>query len=286
MTPVPRWILTLSCTDRPGIVGAVGTFLAESGCNIVESAQFGDVDTGRFFMRVVFEPVRPDVEASAVEAAFAPVAKRFAMDREFHDARAKTRVLILVSKHDHCLNDLLYRARIGALPMEVVAIVSNHRDTEPLAASHGLPFHHLPVTAASRPQQEAKLRAIVEATRTDLVVLARYMQVLSDGLARRLAGRAINIHHGLLPSFKGARPYHQAYDRGVKLIGATAHYVTGDLDEGPIIDQEVARVEYDMRADDLVALGRDVECLALARAVKFHLERRVFLNGAKTVVFR
>jgi formyltetrahydrofolate deformylase len=208
------------------------------------------------------------------------------MQWAIHDACAKPRALILVSKQDHCLNDLLYRMRIGALPMEVAAIVSNHADAAPLAASYGVPFHHLPVSAATKAKQEAKLRAILGETRAELVILARYMQVLSDALARELAGRAINIHHGLLPSFKGAKPYHQAYDRGVKLIGATAHYVTGDLDEGPIIDQEVARVDYNMRADDLVALGRDVECLALARAVKFHLERRVFPNGAKTVVFR
>jgi formyltetrahydrofolate deformylase len=286
VTPAPRHILTLSCTDRPGIVGAVGTFLAESGCNIVESAQFGDVDSGRFFMRVVFEPVRAGVERDAISRAFAPVARRFAMDWTLHDAHAKSRALILVSRQDHCLNDLLYRTKVGALPMEIVAVASNHRDTQALAASYGIPFHHLPVTAATKPAQEATLAALIESTGAELVVLARYMQVLSPGLAKRLAGRAINIHHGLLPSFKGAKPYHQAYDRGVKLIGATAHYVTSDLDEGPIIDQEVARVDYNMRADDLVTLGRDVECLALARAVKFHLERRVFLNGAKTVVFR
>jgi formyltetrahydrofolate deformylase len=300
----PRFILTLSCTDRPGIVGAVGTFLANASCNIVESAQFGDADSGRFFMRVVFERVgettglastivdyvasHPAAEDTldGIAEAFAPIAERFGMHWAIHDACAKPRALILVSKQDHCLNDLLYRTRIGALPMQVAAIVSNHADAAPLAASYGIAFHHLPVTAATKAKQEAKLRAIIAGNGVELVVLARYMQVLSDALARELAGRAINIHHGLLPSFKGAKPYHQAYDRGVKLIGATAHYVTGELDEGPIIDQEVARVDYNMRADDLVALGRDVECLALARAVKFHLERRVFLNGAKTVVFR
>jgi len=284
--PSPRLVLTLSCTDRPGIVGAVGTFLAQSDCNIVESAQFGDVDHGRFFMRVVFEPLRAGATQASIEKAFARVAKSFGMDWAIHDAHRKARALILVSKQDHCLNDLLYRTRIGALPMVVAAIASNHRDAESLAASYGVPFHHLPVTAATKPKQEAKLRALIDQTGAELVVLARYMQVLSDALAHDLAGRAINIHHGLLPSFKGAKPYHQAYDRGVKLIGATAHYVTGELDEGPIIDQEVARVDYTMRVDDLVALGRDVECLALARAVKVHLERRVFLNGAKTVVFR
>jgi len=285
-TLTARTILTLSCTDRPGIVGSVGTFLADHGCNIVESAQFGDVDSGRFFMRVVFETLAGGRTFDEVKRAFAVTAGRFGMAWQLHDAGEKPRVLIMVSRQDHCLNDLLYRSRIGALAMEPVAIVSNHRDTQKLAADNGVPFHHLPVTPAMKAAQEQELVTLIEETRTELVVLARYMQVLSDALASLLAGRAINIHHGLLPSFKGARPYHQAYDRGVKLVGATAHYVTSDLDEGPIIDQEVARVEYNMRADDLVALGRDVECLALARAVKYHVERRVFLNGAKTVVFR
>ncbi|GIK86807.1 MAG: formyltetrahydrofolate deformylase [Burkholderiales bacterium] len=282
----PRYVLTLSCADRPGIVGAVGTFLADHGCNIDESNQYGDVDTGRFFMRVVFEPVREGVTLAGVESAFVPIAARFEMAWSLHDAHVRPRVLIMVSRLDHCLNDLLYRYKVGALPMDPVAIVSNHRDSYRLAASYDIPFHHLPVTPATKPAQEAKLWALIEETGAELVVLARYMQILSDGLAAKLAGRAINIHHGLLPSFKGARPYHQAYDRGVKLIGATAHYVTSDLDEGPIIEQEVARVDYNMRADDLVTLGRDVECIALARAVRFHLERRVFLNGQKTVVFR
>ena len=281
-----RTILTLSCTDRPGIVGSVGTFLADHGCNIVESAQFGDVDSGRFFMRVVFETLPGGTPSDDVKRAFAAIAGRFGMAWQLHDAGEKPRVMIMVSRQDHCLNDLLYRSRIGALLMEPVAIVSNHRDTFKLAADHDVPYHYLPITPATKAAQEQRLVRLIEETRTELVVLARYMQVLSDALASLLSGRAINIHHGLLPSFKGARPYHQAYDRGVKLVGATAHYVTRDLDEGPIIDQEVARVEYNMRADDLVALGRDVECLALARAVKYHVERRVFLNGAKTVVFR
>jgi formyltetrahydrofolate deformylase len=285
-----RHILTLSCKDRPGIVGAVGTFLADRGCNILESHQFGDVDTGRFFMRVVFEAVDPSVSAAtlraSVEAPFAPIAASFGMRWALHDAAARPRVLVLVSKLDHCLNDLLYRQKIGALRMEPVAIVSNHRDTYRLAASYDIPFHHLPVTAATKPAQEAKLAALIDESGAELVVLARYMQILSDGLAAKLEGRAINIHHGLLPSFKGARPYHQAYERGVKLIGATAHYVTADLDEGPIIEQDVARVDYGMRAEDLVALGRDIECVVLARAVRFHLERRVFLDGVKTIVFR
>jgi formyltetrahydrofolate deformylase len=281
-----RTILTLSCTDRPGIVAAVATFLAGQGCNILESAQFDDVDTGRFFMRVVCAPVVDGVTLDGLAAAFGPVAAGFGMDWQLHDAARRMRVLIMVSKQDHCLNDLLYRYKVGALPMDPVAIVSNHRDSYQLAASYDIPFHHLPVTAATKPAQETKLWALFEEYGVELVVLARYMQVLSDGLARRLEGRAINIHHGLLPSFKGAKPYHQAHARGVKLIGATAHYVTSVLDEGPIIEQEVARVEYNMRAEDLVALGRDVECQALARAVRGHLEHRVFLNGQKTVVFR
>ncbi|MBK6335923.1 MAG: formyltetrahydrofolate deformylase [Betaproteobacteria bacterium] len=281
-----RYILTLSCTDRPGIVAAVATFLAGEGCNILESAQFDDVDTGRFFMRVVCAPVVDGVTLDRIATAFGPVAAGFGMDWQLRDAAQRLRVLIMVSKQDHCLNDLLYRYKVGALHMEPVAIVSNHRDSYQLAASYDIPFHHLPVTAATKPAQEAKLWALCEEYGVDLVVLARYMQVLSDDLARKLEGRAINIHHGLLPSFKGAKPYHQAHARGVKLIGATAHYVTSVLDEGPIIEQEVARVEYNMRAEDLVALGRDVECQALARAVRGHLEHRVFLNGQKTVVFR
>jgi formyltetrahydrofolate deformylase len=284
--PHPQFILTLSCGDRPGIVGAVGSFLADNGCNIIDSAQFGDMDTGRFMMRVLFERLEVAPERPALAAAFAVIGERFAMRWALHDAQERPRVLIMVSKLDHCLNDLLYRYRIGALPMNPVAIVSNHRDTYQLAASYNIPFFHLPVTNETKTRQEAKLWAIIEDERAELVVLARYMQVLSNDLCRRLEGRAINIHHSFLPSFKGAKPYHQAYARGVKLIGATAHYVTPDLDEGPIIEQEVARVDYKMGADDLVALGRDVECLALARAVKYHLERRVFLNGQKTVVFR
>jgi formyltetrahydrofolate deformylase len=284
--PHPQFILTLSCGDRPGIVGAVGSFLADNGCNIIDSAQFGDMDTGRFMMRVLFERLEVAPERPALAAAFAVIGERFAMRWALHDAQERPRMLIMVSKLDHCLNDLLYRYRIGALPMNPVAIVSNHRDTYQLAASYNIPFFHLPVTNETKTRQEAKLWAIIEDERAELVVLARYMQVLSNDLCRRLEGRAINIHHSFLPSFKGAKPYHQAYARGVKLIGATAHYVTPDLDEGPIIEQEVARVDYKMGADDLVALGRDVECLALARAVKYHLERRVFLNGQKTVVFR
>jgi formyltetrahydrofolate deformylase len=287
MTTSPaQHVLTLSCGDRPGIVGAVGNFLADRRCNIIDSAQFGDPDTGRFFMRVVYDRLDPGSDPAALAAAFAEIARRFAMRWEIHDATHRPRVLIMVSKLDHCLNDLLYRYKVGALPMQPVAVVSNHRDTYQLAASYGVPFFHLPVTAETKAQQEAKLWTLIEEERAELVVLARYMQVLSDELCRKLEGRAINIHHSFLPSFRGAKPYHQAHERGVKLIGATAHYVTAELDEGPIIEQEVARVDYKMGVDDLAALGRDVECQALARAVKCHLEHRVFLNGRKTVVFR
>jgi len=281
-----RHILTLSCTDQPGIVGAVGTFLAGHRCNILESAQFGDPDTSRFMMRVSFERLAGAPDEATLVAQFATVAQRFAMQWEMHDAQVRPRVLLMVSKFDHCLNDLLYRYRVGALAMDPVAIVSNHRDCYQLAASYNVPFHHLPVTAATRDTQETKLSALIEETGAELVVLARYMQVLSDALCVRLQGRAINIHHSFLPSFKGAKPYHQAHARGVKLIGATAHYVTGELDEGPIIEQEVARVSHGMSVEELASVGRDVECQALARAVRYHVERRVFLNGRKTVVFR
>ena len=282
----PQCILTLSCSDQPGIVGAVGSFLADQRCNIIDSAQFGDVDTGRFMMRVLFEELEGSGPRELLTDAFDKVAARFAMQWEVHDASHRPRVLIMVSKQDHCLNDLLYRYKVGALRMEPVAIVSNHRDTYQLAASYDVPFFHVPVTAGNKAQQEAKVLGIIDESNAELVVLARYMQILSDDLCRKLEGRAINIHHSFLPSFKGAKPYHQAYARGVKLIGATAHYVTAELDEGPILEQEVARVDYKMGPDDLVALGRDVECLALARAVKCHIEHRVFLNGQKTVVFR
>jgi formyltetrahydrofolate deformylase len=282
--------LTLSCDDTVGIVHAVSGFLVEHGCNIIDSAQFGDPDTRRFFMRVAFARPHPTAErAESVEAlrsAFAPVATRFEMTFEIRDLAMKPRVAIMVSRHGHCLNDLLFRYGSGDLPVEIPAIVSNHRDFYQLAASYNIPFHHIPVSAANQDEAEARLVEIIERERIDLLVLARYMRILSEPLCRRLAGRAINIHHSFLPSFKGANPYAQAYDRGVKLIGATAHYVTSDLDEGPIIEQDVARVDHASSVSDFVAIGRDIECMVLARAVKFHVAQRVLPNGPRTVVFR
>lgn len=284
-------ILTLSCQDRPGIVAAVSGFLASQRFNIRDSAQFGDHETGLFFMRVSIEDLETGADDQGrpleqVRAAFAPVAAPFDMTWELHDDGARPRVLILVSKFGHCLNDLLYRYSIGALPVEIPAIVSNHRDWYQRAANHDIPYHHWPVTAASKGRQEKMLRELIEQEKIDLIVLARYMQVLSPDLCRDYSGRIINIHHSFLPSFKGAKPYHQAHARGVKLIGATAHYVTEDLDEGPIIEQEVGRVDHALSPDQLAAVGRDIESLVLARAVKYHVERRIFLNGHRTVVFR
>jgi formyltetrahydrofolate deformylase len=282
--PSPDFILTLSCVDQIGIVHAVSGFLVERRCTIIDSAQFGDPVSGRFFMRVSFAPLQP-LGGETLREEFRPIAERFQMDWAVHDCSRKPRLLIMVSRFGHCLNDLLFRYGTGALPVEIPAIVSNHRDFYRLSASYDIPFHHLPVTPATKAQQEAKLIEIVEQERIDLVVLARYMQVLSSELCARLAGRAINIHHSFLPSFKGAKPYHQAYARGVKLIGATAHYVTADLDEGPIIEQDVARADHAMTPEDMVAVGRDVESLVLARAVRLHAERRVLLHGNRTVVF-
>jgi formyltetrahydrofolate deformylase len=281
----PSYVLTLSCEDQPGIVAAIASLLAANDCNIVDSAQFGDLKSNRFFMRVSFSaPSKLDHEGA--ERLLAPVIERFAMTAGVHPAAKPMRVLVMVSKFGHCLNDLLYRHGIGALPVEIPAIVSNHRDFYQLAAAHNIPFHHLPVTPATKERQEQRLLEVIEENRVELVVLARYMQVLSANLCTKLAGRVINIHHSFLPSFKGAKPYHQAHARGVKLIGATAHYVTPDLDEGPIIEQEVARVDHAMSPDDLAAVGRDVESLVLARAVKWHAEHRVLPNGNRTVVFR
>ncbi|MBT3069952.1 formyltetrahydrofolate deformylase [Rhodomicrobium sp. Az07] len=281
----PAFVLTLSCADQSGIVASIAGILAEHGCNITDSAQFGDVKSNRFFMRVSFSA--PDtMDEAGAERMLKPVVDRFRMTTRLHPVAERMRMLILVSKFGHCLNDLLYRHRVGALPVEIPAIVSNHRDFYRLAASHDIPFHHLPVTPDTKEKQENKLAEIIEEERIDLVVLARYMQVLSEDLCRKLQGRAINIHHSFLPSFKGAKPYHQAHMRGVKLIGATAHYVTPALDEGPIIEQEVARVDHSMSIEDLVNMGRDVESLVLSRAVKWHVEHRILVNGNRTVVFR
>ncbi len=283
--PNPSFVLTLSCADRPGIVAAIATRLAESGCNITDSAQFGDVKSGRFFMRVSFSA--PDgLTREGAWNLLLPAIEQFEMTAEVYAHSEKMRVLILVSKFGHCLNDLLYRHAIGALPIEIPAIVSNHRTFYQLAASHDIPFHYLPVTQETREKQERRLLEIVDEEKIELVVLARYMQVLSETLCEKVAGRAINIHHSFLPSFKGAKPYHQANARGVKLIGATAHYVTPALDEGPIVEQDVARVDHSMPPEELVTIGRDVECVVLARAVKWHAEHRVLLNGSRTVVFR
>jgi len=276
--------LTLACPDRPGIVHAVTGFLVAHGGNITESQQFGDRLSGRFFMRIAAEV--PGVTAPELRTAFQAVADDFSMTYEVHDSAAPYRTLIMVSKDLHCLNDLLFRTSTGWLPIEVPAVVSNHREAEAMAASYGVPFFHVPVTPETKPAAEERLLELVAELQVDLVVLARYMQVLSDRLCQELSGHAINIHHSFLPSFKGARPYHQAFDRGVKLVGATAHYVTADLDEGPIIEQDVTRVDhgYDQRA--LVAAGRDVETQVLARAVRWHAQGRVLLNGNRTVVFR
>lgn len=281
----PSFVLTLSCPDRPGIVAAVSGCLAANGCNILDSAQFGDMTSGRFFMRVSFSAPEA-LKIEAIRALFAPIFERFQMFAKVHDAQRRQRMMILVSRFGHCLNDLLYRHRIGALPVEIPAIVSNHRDFYQLAASHNIPFHYSPVTPDCRSKQEARLLDLIGEERIDLVVLARYMQILPENICAVLAGRAINIHHSFLPGFTGARPYHRAHERGVKLIGATAHYVTPDLDGGPIIEQEVARVDHAMGPHDLIAVGRDVESLVLARAVKWHVEHRILLNGNRTIVFR
>ncbi|MBN8228692.1 formyltetrahydrofolate deformylase [Corallococcus macrosporus] len=287
MTERPaQYILTLSCPDQRGIVHAVSGWLAEHGCNILDSAQYGDPQTRLFFMRVHFADEEGKVESAALRDAFGVLAQRFSMDWRLHDAAEKPRVLLMVSKIGHCLNDLLYRYRSGILPVEIPAIVSNHRDFYQLAASHDIPFHHLPVTVENKARQEARLLELVREQRVDLVVLARYMQILSPETCDALRGRLINIHHSFLPSFKGARPYQQAYDRGVKLIGATAHFVTGDLDEGPIIEQDVERVDHTLSPEALTAIGRDVENVVLGRAVTWFVQHRILLNGHKTVVFR
>jgi formyltetrahydrofolate deformylase len=286
----PEYILTLSCLDQRGIVHRVSGFLADHGCNIVDSAQFGDAQSRLFFMRVHFTAEDASFGEAALRTAFGLIAEPLQMAWQLHDAGKKPRVMLMVSKIGHCLNDLLFRYKSGLLPVEIPAIVSNHTDFYQLAASYNIPFHHLPLAAGASEQakqaQEARIMELIESHDVDLVVLARYMQVLSPALCTLLNGRAINIHHSFLPSFKGAKPYSQAHDRGVKLIGATAHFVTGVLDEGPIIEQDVARVDHAMEPGQLTAIGRDVECVVLARAVKWFLEHRILLNGGKTVVFK
>jgi formyltetrahydrofolate deformylase len=283
--PLGDFILTLACVDQPGIVHAVTTFLVEHGGNIRESQQFGDRESGRFFMRIDFE-TSDAYAADALRRDFAATAERFDMRYELWPAHAPYRTLIMCSKQLHCINDLLFRTTTGDLQIDVPLVISNHRDAEPLVRSYGIDFLHVPVTPDSKGEAEAELLRKVEELKIDLVVLARYMQILSDDLCRALGGKAINIHHSFLPSFKGAKPYHQAHDRGVKLVGATAHYVTADLDEGPIIEQDVTRVDHTLNADQLVAAGRDVEALVLSRAVRWHSQSRVLPNGSRTVVFR
>ena len=280
----PSYILTLSCPDRIGLVHAVSGFLAERGGNIEEAAQYNDPGTGLFFMRVQFACAQ--LTHDELKAQLASFAEPYQMNWRLHARAEPMRTVIMVSKEGHCLNDLLFRWKSGLLPLDIRAIISNHREFYQLAASYNVPFHHFAVTAASKAQVEAKQFEIIQNEGAELVVLARYMQVLSDDLCRKLSGSAINIHHSFLPSFKGAKPYYQAHERGVKLIGATAHYVTAELDEGPIIEQDVARVDHSKTVEDLTTLGRDTESQVLARAVKWHSEHRVLLNGHKTVIFK
>ena len=289
-----EFILTLSCRDATGIVYAVSGLLYQGGCNIIDSQQFGDLQgddaTGLFFMRVHFAAPPHLASSAALHTLFAHTQAQFGMDLQLYPGAQRARVLLLVSQHGHCLNDLLFRWRSGQLEVDIAAIVSNHPDFAALAQSYGVAFHHLPLPRGSddsaKRAQEREIEALIERERVDLVVLARYMQILSSEFCERLKGRAINIHHSFLPSFKGARPYFQAHARGVKLIGATAHYVTAELDESPIIEQDVQRVEHSMSAEDFTAVGRDIECVVLARAVRWHVERRVLMNGHKSVVFR
>jgi formyltetrahydrofolate deformylase len=278
------YVLTLSCPDRLGLVHAVSGFLMEHGGNIEEAAQYNDPDTGLFFQRVQFRCVQRTHED--LRAALGLFAQPYAMQWSLHATAQPMRTVLLVSKEGHCLNDLLFRWKSGLLALDIRAIISNHREFYQLAASYNVPFHHFPVTAATKAQVEAKQLEVIESEGAELVVLARYMQILSDDMCRKLSGRAINIHHSFLPSFKGAKPYYQAHDRGVKLIGATAHYVTADLDEGPIIEQDVARVDHSKTVEDLTTQGRDTESQVLARAVKWRSEHRVLLNGNKTVIFK
>jgi formyltetrahydrofolate deformylase len=286
----PEYILTLSCLDQRGIVHRVSGFLVDHGCNIIDSAQFGDEQSELFFMRVHFSAEDASIGDATLRSSFSVLAATMQMNWQLHDASKKPRMMLMVSKVGHCLNDLLFRYRSGLLPVEIPAIVSNHTEFYQLAASYNIPFHHLPLapgaSSGAKRAQEERVLEIVETNDIDLVVLARYMQILSPEMCDALKGRAVNIHHSFLPSFKGAKPYDQAHDRGVKLIGATAHFVTGDLDEGPIIEQDVERVDHAMDPETLTSIGRDVECVVLARAVKWFVEHRILLNGHKTVVFK
>lgn len=275
----------MTCSDRPGIVAAVAQCIAGQGGNILESAQYGDSDTNRFFMRVAFM-LPAGLGLDAFRAAFSKVADEMGWDWQIHDASAKARVAILVSQGGHCLNDLLYRTATGRMPMQITSVISNHQTWQRRVEHEGLPFHHLPVTAQNKVEQEQKLMALLDAQGVDLVILARYMQVLSPEICTRMSGRIINIHHSFLPGFKGARPYHRAHERGVKMVGASAHYVTADLDEGPIIAQDVSIVDHADNVSDLIAQGQDTESRVLARAVKAHVEHRVLLNGERTIVFK
>jgi len=285
--PTPEYVLRFSCEDRLGIVYAISKFLLDHDCNIVESQQFGSRTSGLFFQRVQFHANDGGIlDVDGLRREFESIGAEFGMTWDLRELSAKQRVLIMVSKYGHCLDDLLFRAQSGWLNVEIAAVVSNHPDMQHLVESYDVPYFHVPVTAETKPAAEAELLELVEKYDVDLVVLARYMQILSDDLCRQLEGRAINIHHSMLPAFKGARPYHQARDRGVKLVGATAHYVTADLDEGPIIEQEVARIDHTMTAEQVTQVGRDNECIALARAVRWHTESRVIIGGKRTVVFK
>ncbi len=279
-----KYALTVTCRSTRGIVAAIANYMADSGCNITDSSQFDDKETGNFFMRVSFESEK-GADITALTEGFTKVADALDMTYAFHDESEKMKVVIMVSRFGHCLNDLLYRWRIGALPIDIVAVVSNHMDYQKVVVNNDIPFHCIKVTKENKPVAEAQIMAVVEEAGADLIVLARYMQILSDEMCQKMSGRIINIHHSFLPSFKGANPYKQAYERGVKLIGATSHYVTADLDEGPIIEQDIVRVTHAQSASDYVSLGRDVESQVLARAIHAHIHRRVFLNGNKTVVF-
>ena len=283
------FILKISCPDRPGIVHAVSQFLFNQTANILDSAQFSDTFTSRFFMRVHFAKTSQELNLQKLQELFKEIGDGFQMDWELFDAKSKPKVLIMVSKLGHCLNDLLFRTHSGYLPIEIAGIVSNHQDFQNLAAGYKIPFHHMPLSSTNdgrKEEQEEQLLKLIDQEKIDLVVLARYMQILSPKVCQKLSGKALNIHHSFLPSFKGAKPYWQAHQRGVKLIGATAHYVTTDLDEGPIIEQGVERVDHAMDPDQLAAVGRDVECMALSRAVRWHAEHRILLNGKSTVVFQ